>query len=161
MNATSSKVASFQVDHTKLAEGIYLRSRHGKISSWDLRFRRPSAHKPMTPGAVHVLEHVLATYLREIPELGDKVIALCPMGCLTGFYLVTETLRSSEIIKNALVRIELERFPLLSLAEVPGMNEVQCGNPDLNDLQGANDAFGEFVFSLLREEGEILGVDGR
>ena len=93
-NMKKSVVSSFDVDHRTLKEGLYLRSvyeiddRHS-VRSWDLRFCAPSAHKPLCPGTVHTIEHLMAYYLRLDEKIGKSVVSFCPMGCLTGFYLST------------------------------------------------------------------------
>lgn len=105
--------------------------------SWDIRFVAPSKFMPMTPGAMHVLEHCLAEWLREQPKIGEKIIAVCPMGCLTGMYIITsESATMMEIVTG--LKSVLDKFPLRSIDEVPGMNEIQCGNPMLYDIEDAN-----------------------
>ena len=84
------KVESFKLDHNKV-KAPYVRKccvldgKSGdKVSKFDLRFLQPNVEAFGT-GAIHGLEHLLATYLRE--EL-DNIIDLSPMGCRTGFYLI-------------------------------------------------------------------------
>ena len=145
MKNSRNKVASFAVDHTTLKAGVYLRSSHKDTLSWDLRMRTPCERRPMTPGAVHILEHTLAQGLREVTGFGDKVIALCPMGCLTGLYLITEADVRLDQVLFALREVAYRYFPLLEADDVPGLNKVQCGNPYLADIDGANDAMREFI----------------
>lgn len=149
MQSSKSKVASFEVDHTTLRQGVYLRSSHKDTLSWDLRMRTPSERRPMTPGAVHILEHTLAQGLREVAGFGDKVVALCPMGCLTGLYLITDSDVRKEDVLYALRDVAYRYFPLLEKDDVPGLNEVQCGNPHLADLDGANEAMREFIHKII------------
>ena len=144
-NSKTNKVASFSVDHTTLRQGVYLRSSHKDTLSWDLRMRTPSERRPMTPGAVHILEHTLAQGLREVDGFGDKVIALCPMGCLTGLYLITDSDVRIEDVLFAIRDVAYRYFPLLEADDVPGLNEVQCGNPYLFDIDGANESMREFI----------------
>jgi len=145
MSSSKNKVASFAVDHTTLKPGVYLRSSHKDTLSWDLRMRAPSECRPMTPGAVHILEHTLAQGLREVTGFGDKVIALCPMGCLTGLYLITDADVQLAEVLFAIREVAFRYFPLIEPDDVPGLNKVQCGNPYLADLDGANDAMREFI----------------
>lgn len=149
MKNSKYKVASFEVDHTTLCQGVYLRSSHKDTLSWDLRMRTPSECRPMTPGAVHVLEHTLAQGLREVEGFGDKVVALCPMGCLTGLYLITDAGVRLEDVLYALRDVAYRYFPLLEKEDVPGLNMVQCGNPWLADIDGANNAMREFINKII------------
>lgn len=102
----------------------------------------------MTPGAVHVLEHTFAQGLREVAGFGEKVIALCPMGCLTGLYLITDADVRIEDVLYAIRDAAIRYFPLENVSDVPGMNYLQCGNPTLADIAGANDAIREFLLKI-------------
>lgn len=137
-------VKSFEIDHRTLRAGIYLRSELYQTKSWDVRLVAPSEHRPLTPGAMHVIEHVMAQRLRETKQLAGRAIAVCPMGCLTGLYIITTaSVTMMDIVegfKNA-----ANVFPLDGIEQVPGMNEVQCGNPGLNDIPGANRAIRRFL----------------
>lgn len=146
MSGTSDRVASFAVDHRTLRAGVYERARKYGTISWDVRLVAPSEHRPLTPGAMHVLEHCLAEWLRE-GEL--EVIAVCPMGCLTGLYVVTPERVSREELTKALF-MAFSRFPILR-EDIPGMNEIQCGNPELCDVAGANVSAMEFCKTLISE----------
>ena len=84
------KVESFKLDHTKV-KAPYVRkccvlngAKGDKVSKFDLRFLQPNSETFGT-AAMHGLEHLLATYLRETL---DNIIDLSPMGCRTGFYLI-------------------------------------------------------------------------
>lgn len=145
------QVASFIVDHTKLDPGIYRQGASNGTQSWDLRFVAPRDKKPLSPGAVHVIEHVFAQGLRQEPVFGEKVVAFCPMGCLTGFYLITDNSATDEMVAAAVYLIAASRFPLKDKTDVPAMNEVQCGNPDLADISGANEAIKKFIEQCLKK----------
>ena len=83
------KVESFELDHTKV-KAPYVRKagedeRNGvKITKFDLRFLQPN-EKEMPTGAIHTIEHFLATFMR---EKMDGIIDISPMGCRTGFYMI-------------------------------------------------------------------------
>ena len=85
------KIASFTVDHLNLLPGVYLSRRDGKtgvqVSTFDLRFPAPNREPVMDMPAVHTIEHLGATYLRNGGRK-DEVVYFGPMGCRTGFYLV-------------------------------------------------------------------------
>lgn len=149
-----SVVSSFDVDHKTLKPGVYLRSEYkiyGSISvkSWDLRFRAPMEKNPLDPGVVHTIEHLMAYYLRLDHMYGDKIIAFCPMGCLTGFYLLTTNDISEEEVKRLLYRTICEFMPIDTKDDIVGLNEDQCGNPDLYSIVDTNDALFDFLDVLV------------
>ena len=84
------KVESFKLDHTKvkapyIRKCCELKGTNGDIvTKFDLRFLQPN-EETFGTAAIHGLEHLLATYLRETL---DGIIDLSPMGCRTGFYLI-------------------------------------------------------------------------
>ena len=84
------KVESFQLDHTKVKapyvrlSGTEQSEKGSKIQKYDLRFLQPN-EDAMPTAAIHTLEHLLATYLRD--EL-KGIIDISPMGCRTGFYMI-------------------------------------------------------------------------
>lgn len=85
------RIASFCVDHTKLLPGMYLSRQdgpNGEILTWDIRMKRPNQGQYLSPAAAHTLEHLFATYARN-SAYSHGVVYVGPMGCLTGFYLVT------------------------------------------------------------------------
>ena len=86
------KIASFTVNHLDLLTGIYVsRKDHlesDTITTFDLRFTRPNVEPVMDTAAIHALEHLGATFLRNDPEWKDKTIYFGPMGCRTGFYVI-------------------------------------------------------------------------
>lgn len=118
------RIASFNVDHTKLTPGLYLSRRDGEVLTWDVRMKKPNAGDYLSTGAMHALEHLLATYLRNSPQK-DHVVYVGPMGCRTGFYVLTQGLSPAEVL-------ELVREGLRSCAAhagpIPGASEIECGN---------------------------------
>ena len=86
------KIASFQVNHNKLKPGIYL-SRVDKVNNvsiftYDIRMLYPNKEPVMGTEIIHTLEHLGATYLRNFQN-DVPIIYFGPMGCRTGFYLIT------------------------------------------------------------------------
>ena len=81
------QIASFQVDHRKLTEGMYTSRVDGDVVTYDIRMVRPNCGAYLGYGAIHSFEHLFATYVRSGPQ-SDKVIYAGPMGCRTGFYLL-------------------------------------------------------------------------
>ena len=82
------RIASFCVDHTKLDRGMYLSRQDGDVLTWDIRMKKPNQGDYLSTAAAHTLEHLFATYARN-SAFQDGVIYVGPMGCRTGFYLLS------------------------------------------------------------------------
>ena len=87
-------IPSFSVDHTRIIPGIY-ESRIDTlgdeiVTTFDIRMKTPNAEPAIAPAAMHTIEHIIATYLRNDPEWKDKLIYWGPMGCLTGCYIIVK-----------------------------------------------------------------------
>lgn len=124
------KIASFTIDHIRLLTGLYVSrvdSVGGEaITTFDIRMTRPNAEPVMDTAAIHAIEHLGATYLRNDPAWRDRVIYFGPMGCRTGFYLLLSgRLSSAEVFP--LVR-ETFRFIAGFEGEIPGASAKDCGN---------------------------------
>lgn len=128
------KIASFTIDHTILGKGMYLSRTDANTVTYDIRTRRPNVEEVMENGAIHTLEHLFATYVRN-SDVSDKIVYFGPMGCRTGFYFITlDTLSKKdaiELTKNALI------FSRDFEGEVPGVSAEECGNYKDHDLMGA------------------------
>ena len=127
------KIASFTVDHTKLLRGMYISRIDGDVVTYDIRTRRPNVEEVMENGAIHTVEHLFATFIRN-SEFKDNIIYFGPMGCRTGFYFLTTGMTHAQALsltKDALAFIESFE------GEVPGVSAVECGNYRDHDLEGA------------------------
>ena len=118
------RIASFCVDHTTLEPGMYLSRRDGDIMTWDIRKKKPNQGDYLTPASAHTIEHLFATRARN-RRYGAHVIYVGPMGCLTGFYLLTQGLTDAEALD--LVR---ECFDWMAEYDgpIPGASAPECGN---------------------------------
>lgn len=118
------RIASFSVDHNILRPGLYLSRQDGAVMTWDLRMKTPNAGDYLTTGSMHALEHLLATYLRNSDQQ-EHVVYVGPMGCRTGFYVLTQDLAPAQVL-------ELLRWGLEKAAEhtgpIPGASAKECGN---------------------------------
>ena len=133
------RIASFCVDHTKLQPGMYLSRQdgaNGEILTWDIRMKQPNKGSYLSPAAAHTLEHLFATYARN-SKYSSGVVYVGPMGCLTGFYLLTQGMPHEDAIE--LTRAAL-RFIAEYEGEVPGATAAECGNYREQDLPGAKAA---------------------
>lgn len=118
------KIKSFTVDHTKLNPGIYISRVDGDITTYDLRMRKPNSGDLISNAAMHSLEHMFATLVRN-SEMGSEVIYFGPMGCQTGFYLLMRSIEHGRVIE--LVKSVLKGIIAYD-GEMPGCSEVECGN---------------------------------
>ena len=86
------KIPSFTIDHERLLRGIYVSRKDSvggeTVTTFDIRMKEPNREPVLHNGAIHTIEHLAATYLRNDEEWKDSIIYWGPMGCLTGNYLV-------------------------------------------------------------------------
>ena len=122
-------IPSFAVDHTNLQPGIYI-SRQDEvngaaITTYDIRMTAPNHEPCLNPAAIHTIEHLGATFLRNSSRK-DEVIYFGPMGCRTGFYLVVFGKQSAEDVYPLV--LEMCDFILGFEGEIPGAKPEECGN---------------------------------
>ena len=130
------RIASFQVDHTKLLPGLYLSRRDGEITTFDLRFKKPNTGDLLSNAEMHSVEHVMATLLRNAPQK-DAVIYFGPMGCQTGFYFLFDSRRLTDAEAIQLLKDTFAAGADFS-GPMPGKSEVECGNYINLDVALAN-----------------------
>ncbi len=123
------RIESFQVNHLKLQRGLYVSRRdvcNGvTVTTFDLRVTIPNKEPVMDTAALHTVEHLGATFLRN-SDVREKVVYFGPMGCRTGFYLVMfGELQSGDVLNT--VR-EMCNFIVNFEGEIPGASAVECGN---------------------------------
>ncbi|MBE6753159.1 MAG: S-ribosylhomocysteine lyase [Ruminococcaceae bacterium] len=126
-------IASFMVDHTKLEPGLYLSRVDGDVNTYDLRFIKPNTPPFMDTAAMHTIEHLFATLARN-SEYGSNIIYFGPMGCRTGFYLLTRGMSHRNVIE--LVIDTVRRIAAWD-APIPGTTAPECGNYLEHDLPAA------------------------
>lgn len=127
-----NKIPSFSKNHDTLGVGLHECGTSHGVTTWDLRFKKPNAGDYISPKALHTVEHIIATVLRN-SNLRDDIIYFGPMGCRTGFYLLTVELGYNDVL--ALLK---ESFSAaLTLNEIPGNKREECGNYLEHDLDGA------------------------
>lgn len=127
------RIASFCVDHTRLERGMYLSRQDGDIITYDIRMKKPNGGAYLAVPALHTIEHLFATYARN-SRYGSGVVYVGPMGCRTGFYLLTRGLTHQQAIQ--LVQDSMA-FIAAYEGEIPGATEPECGNYREQDLSGA------------------------
>ena len=148
-------IQSFSVDHTRIIPGIFL-SREDKVGSetvttYDIRLKRPNREPVIDAAAMHSLEHIIATYLRNDPVWKDEIIYWGPMGCLTGFYLILKGSRPPREICDLILRAFVS---VKDVQEVPGAAPVNCGHYLMHDLGMAKWYAAEFAAYLGSHAGD-------
>lgn len=124
-------IASFDVDHTKFGVGMYISRIDGDVITYDVRMTKPNGGIYMSNPSMHTIEHLFAVYARN-SEFKDSIIYIGPMGCRTGFYLLTRnTMSGADAIK--LVK-DSYRFITEFSGEIPGRDIQSCGNYLEHDL---------------------------
>ena len=131
-----NKIESFKIDHDLLLPGLYVSRVDGDVVTYDIRTRKPNCGDYMSNAAMHSVEHLFATYVRNSIH-GDKIIYFGPMGCRTGFYLLTrDSLPKKDVID--LVRKSFD-FILSFEGTIPGAERKECGNYLEHDLASAKE----------------------
>ena len=142
-------IQSFSVDHTRIVPGIFLsRVDHlgdYSVTTYDVRLKRPNREPVIDVAAMHSLEHIIATFLRNDPDWKDEVIYWGPMGCLTGFYLILKGSRAPKELYDLM----LCAFKAVEDArEVPGTAPENCGHYLMHNLEMAKWYAREFASYL-------------
>ena len=130
------KIPSFTIDHNQLLPGIYVSRKdnvgNDVVTTFDIRMKAPNREPALHPGALHTIEHLAATYLRNNEEWQDRIVYWGPMGCLTGNYLLMKgDMKSEEIVK---LMTDTFEFVANYYGVVPGTEPQDCGNYLLHDL---------------------------
>ena len=128
------KIASFTVNHDTLEKGMYISRIDGDVVTYDIRMKKPNGGDYFNMSAAHTVEHLFATYARN-SKFGEQIVYVGPMGCRTGFYLLT---RDSVSYADAITLVkESMAFIKDFEGEIPGNKKEECGNYLDHDLAGA------------------------
>ena len=138
------KIASFRADHRKIVPGIYLSRTDGDVATYDLRVKKPNAGDYMSHIEMHTTEHLFATFIRN-SEIGQHVVYFGPMGCRTGFYLLTRGVAGGTVLR--LVKDTLRKICSYE-GPVFGASEEECGNYRELDLAAAKKICGAYLKTL-------------
>lgn len=131
------KIASFTINHIDLKRGIFVSRKDittsgDVITTFDIRMKEPNREAAVDGAALHTIEHLAATYLRNHAQWKERIIYWGPMGCRTGNYLLVNGDYTSADI------VELMRATFAFIAsfegEIPGATARDCGNYTYNDL---------------------------
>lgn len=134
------KIASFTVDHLRLLRGIYTSRRDvtpsgDVITTFDIRMTEPNRQEPLSGRALHAIEHLAATFLRNHPRWSDRIVYWGPMGCCTGNYLIV----AGDYSPVDILPLMRETFGFIADfdGEIPGATPRDCGNFSFMDLDDA------------------------
>lgn len=146
------KIPSFTIDHLRLNRGIYVSRKDvtpsgDVLTTFDIRLSTPNREPAVSPEALHTIEHLAATWLRNNPEWAEKIVYWGPMGCCTGSYLILqgdyEPMDIADLMKEMFSWIaEFE-------GEIPGATAKDCGNYTFNDLKEAKRVSNKFHDEVL------------
>ncbi len=130
------KIPSFTINHNRLLRGIYVSRKDNiggdVVTTFDIRMKEPNREPALHPGALHTIEHLAATYLRNDAEWKDRIVYWGPMGCLTGNYL----LMRGDLQPADIADLMKRTFAFVAdfEGEIPGAAPKDCGNWLLHDL---------------------------
>lgn len=148
------KIPSFTIDHNRLLRGVYVSRRDvtpsgDVITTFDVRMTEPNRQPALSPEALHALEHLAATYLRNRSDWKDRIVYWGPMGCCTGNYLIIQgELESADVVD--LLR-DVMTFVADFTGEVPGATPRDCGNWSFMDLDAARIAARTYLDEVLND----------
>jgi len=146
------KIASFTIDHTRLLRGVYVSRRDitpggDVITTFDIRMTEPNRQDAISGAALHAMEHLAATYLRNRPDWKARVVYWGPMGCRTGNYL----LLAGDYTPADILPLMRDTFEFIANfeGEIPGATPHDCGNYSYMDLAEARRQARRYVDEIL------------
>ena len=146
------KIASFTINHLTLSRGIFVTRKDtlpggDVVTTFDIRMKEPNREEAVSGAALHTIEHLAATYLRNHPEWRDHIVYWGPMGCRTGNYLLVSGDYTSTDIASLIQ--ETFRFIAEFEGEIPGATAHDCGNYTYNDLDEARKEARKYLDEVL------------
>ena len=143
------RIESFKINHLILESGLYVsrRDRCGDcvITTFDMRITEPNREPVIDVPALHTIEHLCATFLRNSAQK-ENVVYFGPMGCRTGCYLVMFGELESRDVYDLV--IEMCDFVLNFEGDIPGASPVECGNYSEQNLPMAKYYIGKYKKAL-------------
>ena len=146
------RIESFKVNHLTLNPGLYVSRRDSRdgvvVTTFDLRFTAPNKEPVVDVPALHTIEHLCATYLRNCPQKED-IVYFGPMGCRTGCYLLTFGDKTPEDVLDTVLK--MCDFVISFEGAIPGAHPEQCGNYQEQNLDMAKYYVRRYRQALLME----------
>ncbi len=147
------KITSFTINHLDLFSGIYVSRKDTcngvTVTTFDLRITAPNREPVIDVPALHTIEHLAATYLRN-SDFKEQVVYFGPMGCRTGCYLVMfGDLTSADIYDKVLNMCD---FIIGFEGDIPGAKPEECGNYSEQNLNMAKFYIKKYKNELLENK---------
>jgi S-ribosylhomocysteine lyase len=148
------KIDSFTVNHLTLMPGVYVSRRDvtasgDVITTFDIRMTAPNREPALEPRALHAIEHLAATFLRNHAVWSSRIVYWGPMGCCTGNYLIVQGRVNTEDV----IGLMRETFAFIAdfEGEIPGATARDCGNYTFMDLEAARRAARHYLDETLNK----------
>ena len=142
------RIASFTINHLNLFPGLYVSRRDKKdnciITTFDMRITAPNREPVIDMPALHTIEHLGATFLRNSEEK-DNIVYFGPMGCRTGCYVVMFGDLTPEDVYDLVIK--MCDFIINFSGEIPGAKPEECGNHSEQNL-----AMAQYYIRKYKEE---------
>lgn len=123
------RIESFKIDHLCLEPGLYVSRKDSRggctVTTFDMRITAPNREPVIDMPALHTIEHLGATFLRNSNRKED-IVYFGPMGCRTGCYIVMFGDLTGEDIYPLVT--EMCDFIISFEGEIPGATAKECGN---------------------------------
>lgn len=146
------QIASFMINHLVLEPGLYVSRKDCSgdcvITTFDLRFTAPNREPVVDMPALHTIEHLGATWLRN-SQWADKIVYFGPMGCRTGSYLLMFGDYESEDVLDIILK--MCDFILNFEGDIPGAAPEACGNYSEQNLNMAKYYIGRYKKALIEK----------
>lgn len=146
------KIASFTINHLIMKRGIFVSRKDTTtsgdvITTFDIRMTEPNREPAVDGAALHTIEHLAATYLRNHKEWKERIIYWGPMGCRTGNYLLV----NGNYTSSGIAELMRETFEFIASfeGEIPGATARDCGNYTYNDLALAREVAKKYLDEVL------------
>ena len=147
------KIHSFTINHECLLRGIYVSRKDNvggeTVTTFDIRMKEPNREPVLHNGAIHTIEHLAATFLRNDEQWKDRIVYWGPMGCLTGNYLLMKGDLDSRDILDLMRRTF--RFIADYEGDIPGASPRDCGNWLMQDLPMARYEARKYLEEVLEK----------
>ena len=141
------RIASFTINHLVLEPGLYVSRRDERdgvtVTTFDMRLTAPNREPVVDTPALHTIDHLGATFLRNSAR-NSEIVYFGPMGCRTGCYIVMFGDLNSEDVYDLVV--EMCDFIIGFEGEIPGAKPEECGNYQEQNLDMA-----KYYISKYRE----------
>lgn len=147
------KIESFKINHLNLEPGLYVSRRDCRgdvvVTTFDMRITAPNREPVIDMPALHTIEHLGATYLRNSIRKQDMVY-FGPMGCRTGCYIVMfGDLTSKDIYETV---VDMCDYILEFEGDIPGAAPEQCGNYKEQNLQMSKYYISRYKTALIQNK---------